>query len=591
MQTAQTYLEVVKSRGERRLELERVYRNLRNRELYLSAYAKLYANRGATTPGVDQTDTVDGMNKARIERIIQALEAGEYHWKPSRRVYIQKANGKLRPLGLPSWSDKLLQEAIRTVLNAYYEPQFSTHSHGFRPGRSCHTALLEIRLEWQGTKWFIEGDIKGCFDNIDHQKLLAILGRSIKDDRFLKLMREMLAAGYLEDWRYNPTLSGTPQGGVISPLLANIFLNELDQWVEQELISQYTRGERRRKNPEYHGLMYPLWKARKAGDSEAIKDIRQRMQKMSAMDTHAPDFRRLRYVRYADDFLLGFSGPYSEAVEIKEKLRAFLSTLGLTLSEEKTLITNATTERARFLGYDIGVSRLDSHQKRHNRSVNGKPCLEVPPDVIQKWKARCTREGKVHHRPELLINSDYEIVMRYQQEFQGLVNFYTMAYDVSKKTSLVRWVYMQSLAKTLANKHRTSVTKIFQKHMQTMNGRRALVVKVPRDGKPPLVASFGANPIRYDLKAVIKEPPLIPIPKNELVERLLADECEVCGSHQDVEVHHIRKLSDLRKRYQGRPEPPFWVQRMMALRRKTLVVCRACHLRIHSGKHDGAGLK
>jgi len=242
MQSAQTYLEVVRSRGERRLELKRVYHNLRNRELFLSAYAKLYANHGAMTAGADPNDTVDGMSLRRIDRIIESLAAGTYRWQPARRVYITKANGKLRPLGLPGWNDKLLEEVIRMVLSAYYEPQFSRTSHGFRPGRGCHTTLQQIRREWKGMKWFIEGDIKGCFDHIDHDKLLAIIGRNIKDERFLKLLREMLAAGYLEDWRYKPTLTGTPQGGVLSPLLANIFLNELDQFAEKELMPQYTKG-------------------------------------------------------------------------------------------------------------------------------------------------------------------------------------------------------------------------------------------------------------------------------------------------------------------------------------------------------------
>jgi group II intron reverse transcriptase/maturase len=231
MLSAEDYLCVVQNRGQRSLPLERVYRNMRNRDLFLYAYGKIYANKGATTLGTDPTDSIQGMSLARIDKIIEQLRNGTYQWKPSRRVYIPKKNGKMRPLSVPNWSDKLVQEVIRMILEAYYEPNFKESSHGFRPRKSCHTALHQIKHQWKGTKWFIEGDIKGCFDNISHQTLLDLLGRKIHDSRFLKLIREMLNAGYLEDWIYHKNHSGTPQGGVISPLLSNIVLHELDCYV------------------------------------------------------------------------------------------------------------------------------------------------------------------------------------------------------------------------------------------------------------------------------------------------------------------------------------------------------------------------
>jgi group II intron reverse transcriptase/maturase len=334
MRDAQTYLEIVRDRGERRLGLKRVYRNLRNKELFLRAYAKLYANQGALTPGTDPKDTVDGMSLKRIDSIIADLEAGTYRWKPSRRSYIPKKDGKLRALGMPGWRDKLLQEVIRSVLSAYYEPQFSEMSHGFRPGRGCHTALQSIVCTWRGITWFIEGDIRGCFDEIDHEKLLEIIGRSIKDQRLLKLLRGMLKAGYLEDWKYQQTYSGTPQGGVISPLLANVFLNELDRYVEEVLIPQYTRGSKRRRNPEYERLTRAMVKAKKQGDIKRYKALGKQRRELPTGDPNDPNYRRLRYCRYADNFLLGFIGPKSEALEIKRKTSEFLEALGLTLSKE-----------------------------------------------------------------------------------------------------------------------------------------------------------------------------------------------------------------------------------------------------------------
>jgi group II intron reverse transcriptase/maturase len=587
MQDAQTYLEIVRSRGERRLELRRVYRNLRKGDLFLRAYANLYANRGALTPGTDPRDTVDGMSLKRIGRIMEALKAGTYRWKPGRRTYIPKRNGKLRPLGMPSWSDKLLQEVIRIVLNAYYEPQFSEASHGFRPGRGCHTALRSILLKWRGVKWFIEGDIKGCFDAIEHDKLLEVVGRKVKDQRLLKLLKGMLKAGYLEDWRYRRTYSGVPQGGVISPMLANILLNELDRYVEEELIPEYTRGERRRRNPEYQRMTSQMARAKKQGEMARYKTLKKRRRGRPSADPDDPNYRQLKYVRYADDFLLGFIGPRQEAVEIKQKIGVFLATIGLTLSDEKTLVTNATEGRARFLGYDVRMSRSTDRPR-----VNGNPRLSVPHEIAREWKTRYAHRGKARHRPELTDHSDYDIVMTYNLEFQGLVNYYTVAQDVSRKLYPVKWVYVQSLVKTLAAKHRRGVSWVYRKYYRkSPYGVMCIEVKVPREGRKPLIARFGAKPIRFDKWGIGKDAKVQPMTKrSQLVDRLLTDECELCGSSDEIEVHHIHKLKDLRRRYRRQASPPEWVVKMAALRRKTLVVCTRCHRDIHAGAYDGPRL-
>src|ERR1700674_3936359 len=267
VQNAATLLSIIRDCGKRGRPLERVYPLLYNPDLYLRAYARLYANQGALTPGTTP-ETVDGMHRAKIDRLIDDLRHERFRWTPVRRVQIPKKNGKLRPLGLPTWTDKLLQEVVRSLLEAYYEPQFSDHSHGFRPGRGCHTALSAVQRGWTGTKWFIEGDIKGCFDNIDHAVLLRILGERIHDNRFLELLRRLLQAGYLEDWRNGATLSGTPQGGVISPLLANIYLNELDRFVEQELLPAFNRGDRRREHPPYGAIALRAQRLRRRGRIE-----------------------------------------------------------------------------------------------------------------------------------------------------------------------------------------------------------------------------------------------------------------------------------------------------------------------------------
>jgi retron-type reverse transcriptase len=210
MQSAATVLDVLRERGRRGLSCEELYRQLFNPHLYLLAYGRLYSNHGAMTPGPDG-ETVDGMSLARIGSVIDALRHERYRFQPVKRVYIPKKSGKLRPLGMPSWSDKLVGEVIRLLLEAYYEPQFSGRSHGFRPGRGCHTALREVEDAWSGTTWFIEGDISDCFGSLDHEIMVQILAEKIHDNRFLRLMRNMLKAGYLEDWQYHQTLSGCPQ--------------------------------------------------------------------------------------------------------------------------------------------------------------------------------------------------------------------------------------------------------------------------------------------------------------------------------------------------------------------------------------------
>jgi group II intron reverse transcriptase/maturase len=214
------------------------------------AYGRIYANKGAMTPGASG-ETADGMSLGKIGRIIDALRHERYRFSPVKRVYIPKKSGQLRPLGLPPWSDKLVGEVVRLLLEAYYEPQFSDRSHGFRPRRGCHTALREVANTWTGTTWFVEGDVSDCFGSFDHEIMVRILAEKIHDNRFLRLMRNMLKAGYLEDWRWNATLSGVPQGGVVSPVMSNIYLHKLDNFVETVLIPEYTRGRVRKQDTDY----------------------------------------------------------------------------------------------------------------------------------------------------------------------------------------------------------------------------------------------------------------------------------------------------------------------------------------------------
>jgi group II intron reverse transcriptase/maturase len=588
MRTAEQVLGVIRDRGTRNLPLEDIYRQLYNKNLYLLAYARLYRNNGAMTPGTT-AETVDGMSLAKIDQLIEQLRFERYRWTPVRRTYIPKKNGKKRPLGLPTWSDKLLQEVIRLILEAYYEPQFSPHSHGFRPTRGCHTALGEIVTEWTGTKWFIEGDISGCFDNIDHTVLLSLLAEKLHDNRFLRLIGNLLKAGYLEEWAYHKTISGTPQGGVVSPILANIYLDQLDKYVEQVLQPAYTQGHLRKVNRNWVNLKSNAQYHRKQGHHEHAKALTKAMQQLPSGDPNDPEYRRLRYVRYADDFLLGFVGTRQEAEAIKQHLQTFLrTTLNLEMSAAKSLITHATTQAARFLGYEILNQQANDKHCHGRRSVNGRIALRVPADVIRKYCALYQKQGKPAARPTLVADDDFTIIARYQAEYRGIVQYYLLAHNVSSLWKLT-WVMQTSLLKTLAWKHKSSVSKMHRRYrtfIETSHGpMKCLQLVVERDGgKKPLIAQFGGIPLRRKKDAILVDrlPSLHRTGRSELIQRLLADECELCGATGDCEVHHIKKLANLKGK--GRKEKPIWVQIMAARRRKTLVVCQSCHRAIHAGK-------
>ncbi|AGU83078.1 reverse transcriptase/maturase family protein [Streptococcus anginosus] len=586
MRTAKTILTVIHERGKQDKPLERVYKLLFNRELYLIAYAKLYPNNGAMTKGVTE-ETIDGMSIQKIDMIIEQLRQETYYWRPARREYIPKKNGKHRPLGIPVWSDKLLQEVIRMILEAYYEPQFSEHSHGFRPKRGCHTALQEIQT-WQGTHWFIEGDISSYFDTIDHCVLITMLSKQIQDGRFIRLIKNMLEAGYLDDWKFRKTISGTPQGGVISPLLANIYLHQFDKWVGEELIPQYTRGKKQKANSAYNRLSRKIKFYQDKGEYKKAHQIIVERRNIPSVDTYDTNYRRLRYVRYADDFILGFTGSKAEAKDIKKQIGDFLNIkLHLELSQEKTLITHATEESAKFLGYEIKAQRVNDYiDNKGRRSANGVIALFVPVSVIESKCRQYMKNGKAIHRNNLLHDDDFSIVQTYQQEYRGLVQYYILAQNLSW-FSKVYWYMETSLLKTLAFKHKSSINKMLAKYKTTTtstNGRTVpcLQVVVPRENKPPLVATWGGVSLSYKRKAVIEDTPYqVYGGRTELIKQLLANKCELCGSKENIEVHHIRKLADLNK-HNGKIVPK-WKEIMSARCRKTLVTCRDCHHAIHNG--------
>lgn len=572
----------------------RLYRYLLRPDIYYVAYQHLYSNKGAGTKGVTD-DTADGFSEIYIENIIEALKNEMYQPKPARRTYIKKSNGKMRPLGLPVFTDKLIQEAIRMILEAIYEPIFSDYSHGFRPVRSCHTALAQIKKEFTGARWFIEGDIKGCFDNINHAVLVEIVNQKIKDARFLKLIRLFLKAGYMEDWKYHETYSGCPQGGIISPILANIYLNELDRHI-MKIKKEFDVATKARYTPEYTklvGLRQRLHNKIKNSNGiereKLIEEYKTATAQMLKLPAKQCDDKKIKYVRYADDFLIAVNGNRQDCEKIKQELTEFISTtLKMELSQEKTLITHSNTP-ARFLGYDVRVRRdqqIKPKGKFKTRSMNNKVELSIPfKDKIEKFlfsngivKQR-SDNGKLEpiHRPQLLNRTDLEIVTIYNAELRGICNYYGLASNFNK---LIYFNYLMeySCLKTLAGKHRSKVSKIRAMYKDG-TGKWA----IPYETKTGIKKMYFAN--YADCKGK-KFTDIVPqTAKNyshdvtTLESRLKAKICEVCGCTDSdrYEIHHVNKVKNLK----GKSE---WEKVMIAKRRKTIVVCHKCHMAIHHGE-------
>lgn len=577
---------------------ERLYRYLFSEEMFAVAYQRIYAKQGNMTPGTDGK-TIDEMSLERIERLIVSLKDESYQPHPARRVYIPKKNGKKRPLGIPSFEDKLVQEVVRLLLEAIYEGHFEGTSHGFRPHRSCHTALGMIQKSFAGAKWFIEGDIKGFFDNIDHNVLISILHERISDERFLRLIRKFLNAGYVEDWKYNKTYSGTPQGGIVSPILANIYLDKFDKYIK-EYAAKFRKGDRRSINPDYWRLNNKKnrlkQKLQKTSDEQMrksylyeIAQLSKQMLSIPHKDAMDADFRRLQYVRYADDFLISVIGSKSECETIKADITQFMrEQLKLELSDEKTLITHAQ-DKAKFLGYEIFIRKSDAVKRNKDgvlkRDFNGAVVLTLNSAVIQKklteYNALEVRniDGKdiwwSKPRRYMTPMKPEDILAQYNAEIRGLYNYYSLATNVSKECASFAFIMKMSMFKTLGWKLNTSARKVRQKYQKDKDfvipyndakGKQKYRVFY-NEGFKKRNAQFDVD---YD-----KLPQTMYVPYPSLVERLKDGRCELCGKEGKVVMHHVRNLTKLK----GCNE---WEKLMLKRHRKTLVVCEDCNSMIQN---------
>lgn len=580
-------------------KFERLYRILFNEELFYVAYQKIASNGGSTTKGSDGR-SIDEMSLARIETLIASLKDESYQPHPSRRVHIPKKNGKTRPLGIPAFEDKLVQEVVRMILEAIYEGHFETTSHGFRPKRSCHTALLHIQKTFSGAKWFIEGDIKGFFDNIDHDVLVGILRERISDDRFIRLIRKFLKAGYVEDWTFHNTYSGMPQGGIVSPILANIYLDKLDKYVK-EYIRHFDMGTKRRPGKESNDLanerkrtVRKLKKVKDGTEKAALvarlKAIEQERAAFPSGDEMDGSYRRLKYIRYADDFILGVIGSKEDALRIKEDIKSFLSeSLALELSEEKTLITH-TGKSAKFLGYEITVTR-NNHQRRdvqgrlrrtYGKRVRLNVSMATLRDKLLEYGAMeiKLRNGKEIWKPKcrsgLIFNDDLEILDRYNRETVGFCNYYLIANNCVVLHNF-RYIMEYSMYKTFAGKYRSTVRKINKKYRLN----KLFTVKYEQKGviksRTFYKTSFKRRTTAFNGSCDIEPYSIADVSRTNLTDRLKAEKCELCGATGKLIMHHVRNLKDLK----GKES---WKRLMSARKRKTIALCPSCHRLRHLGK-------
>ena len=580
-------------------KFERLYRILFNEELFYVAYQKIASNGGSTTKGSDGR-SIDEMSLARIETLIASLKDESYQPHPSRRVHIPKKNGKTRPLGIPAFEDKLVQEVVRMILEAIYEGHFETTSHGFRPKRSCHTALLHIQKTFSGAKWFIEGDIKGFFDNIDHDVLVGILRERISDDRFIRLIRKFLKAGYVEDWTFHNTYSGMPQGGIVSPILANIYLDKLDKYVK-EYIRHFDMGTKRRPGKESNDLanerkrtVRKLKKVKDGTEKAALvarrKAIEQERAAFPSGDEMDGSYRRLKYIRYADDFILGVIGSKEDALRIKEDIKSFLSeSLALELSEEKTLITH-TGKSAKFLGYEITVTR-NNHQRRdvqgrlrrtYGKRVRLNVSMATLRDKLLEYGAMeiKLRNGKEIWKPKcrsgLIFNDDLEILDRYNRETVGFCNYYLIANNCVVLHNF-RYIMEYSMYKTFAGKYRSTVRKINKKYRLN----KLFTVKYEQQGviksRTFYKTSFKRRTTAFNGSCDIEPYSIADVSRTNLTDRLKAEKCELCGATGKLIMHHVRNLKDLK----GKES---WKRLMSARKRKTIALCPSCHRLRHLGK-------
>jgi group II intron reverse transcriptase/maturase len=578
-----------------------LYRLLYREDLYVVAYERIKSKPGNMTPGTDG-ETLDGFSLETIQEIIHEMRTEQFCFKPVRTTYIRKANGKKRKLGIPCVRDKVVQEAMRMILEAIYDspqgPYFSEASHGFRPNRSCHTALREFRGKWLAVNWIIEGDRRACFDELDHQVLVTTLKKKIQDERFINLIWKLLNAGYMDlHGTKKDSLIGSPQGGILSPILANVYLHELDEFV-QRLQTRLEKGEEKQGNPEYRRLSQRKGYFLKRGEtrSKAFKQLVKRMRATPSRLVNDPEYIRVKYLRYADDWIIGLCGNQALAETIKQEVKTFLSDqLKLTLSDEKTHITNARNEEALFLGTTLtlgqGKEARIKHQKNRlgqsfkRRSTGWNTAMKAPlPRLIKRLSDRgcCTKEGEPTSKAAWTHLDMDQILHMYSSVNRGIQNYYRFA-DNWRHLGRIQYILEYSLAKPLAHKYKISVPQAFKRF-----GKGFSITIEGKGGKADRKVSFYLNHDWTKKRDAFQNGTHS---DSDLVRPQIAmrsrskpgKPCAICGETMEpIVMHHVRHIRKL----SHKKEATGFNRILRAINRKQIPVCKACHGKIHRGEYD-----
>ena len=568
----------------------------------MHAYGIIKSNPGYMTPGVDNV-TLDEIDLKFFENLGREIGSGSFKFKPARRIDITKPKGGTRSLSIASPRDKIVQSAIKIILEAIFEPHFSDYSHGFRPGRGTHTAIYQMRRLFTEVNWLIEADISKCFDTLPQNLMIEELQKRINDQVFIDLIYKSLKAGYIDaSQAFKVPQVGSPQGSIISPILCNILMNKLDEWLNN-YSEIFQLGIRKKANPAYTKLIRDM-KYKRPSEKKAIRSFiyQNRIRSLIGND---PNFKRMRFVRYADDLIIGVSGSLQDCQTINNDLAIFLKEkLGLELSSSKTLITPATQKKAHFLGFDISITPYTKRQLVRSFRKDGsirlsaqtsRPKIFAPiPNIVAKLeskgyckygvKSNPTRVGRLIHLSLPMIINHYTALGR------GIINYYSCADNLTRLKARILYILKYSCALTFASKLKLrTVKKVFSKYgynlevYETVKNEKKVIARFEDKVISKIKPGFRLSSEGYDPLSMIDFAARA-FPRTRT---LFEGSCQVCGSDTNLEVHHVKHL---RKTGLKEGKPNYMQNLMRSMNRKQILLCQACHLKVHQGKHTGSGL-
>ena len=603
----------------------KVYHLLCKPYIFVNAYAKIIKNKGALTKGIKEDEEImKFFGKNDAENIAENFKKHSYKWNPSRRTWIPKPGKKeKRPIDTPTQKDRIVQEAIRGILESIYEPVFTefetnnsqlSSNYGFRPNKSCWTAVEKLKLFGQSTTYAIEGDISGAYNNVDHDILIQILQNRIKDNKFINILRNLLKTGIMEKEILQHSLKGTPQGGIISPLLFNIYMFELDKFVYDKIICHIkseNQNKKRKRNPEHTKLGYEIRNLSiKRKDKTLSNNEKYILTKKIKIKTKQrfkiPSYdiislpKNAIYTRYADDWVLLITGSFEESIQVKNEIKTFIKNkLKMELDNEKTLISKLT-DGFNFLGYTIKMysnkqykislchqSIKGKHLRYQRRTTSRK--INIFPDKKRLLSKLYTLKFTKQNGYPIGIRSwstfsDYDIVLKYKQIFRGLCNYYSKC-DNHYILNRISYILLYSCAKTLSNKKKVSMSKIFEKYGNNLT----ITKEMYKDNK--ILTSYVnfTSYTEYKKQNVFSKKNKnrdftfdpFNIKNFRRTKTKIYLNCCICNSNQNIALHHTNSLGSINPNKRTR----FSYIKSMT-NRNQIPVCQQCHLDITLGRYS-----